>query len=302
MNELFHAIRSLDAAICRFLWTYASDLFLDRLASHEEANNLLKGGIFFFIYWYLWFRATPDQNSRRRTIIAAITGALLSVIVARAAAIITPFRVRPIYDPTLTHPFYPIPLSGNLEHWSSFPSDTAAYFFALAFGIAYLRRRLALPVMLYTAVWICLPRMYLGLHYFTDIVAGGLIGISVAWFSVRSDLLQSVVVRRVLTATDKSPEWFYAVAFLVSFEMATIFQELRDTGRGVLHALFALHVPFRHANGNRPIDEWLEFLAVFGLAGAAYVAVTLYRKFQANRLVRFPERELETGRATDDNQ
>src|SRR5208337_2275550 len=127
-----------------------------------------------------------------------------------------PFRLRPNYDPTLVHPSYSIPLVPDIENWSSFPSDTAAYFFALAFGLAYLLRRFAIPILLYTAAWVCLPRMYLGLHYASDIVAGIAIGITMVWVLFRSDLLQSIVARRLLVAMEAKPQWFYAIAFLVS--------------------------------------------------------------------------------------
>ena len=58
------------------------------------------------------------------------------------------------------------------------------------------------------------------------------------WVSLGSDQLQSIVVRRLLAAIETRPQWFYAVAFLVSFEMATLFNGLRSAGRAVLHALW----------------------------------------------------------------
>lgn len=281
MHELVQAIGSADVHIYHFLTLFAGNPFLDRLVSHEETNNLLKGGIFFAVYWFLWFRATPEQDRRRKDIIAALIGAMLAVIAARTVAFIFPFRLRPINDLTLAHPVYSIPFTLNLENWSSFPSDTAAYFFALAFGIAYQARRLAVPVMVYTAAWICLPRMYLGVHYASDIVAGSIIGTLVAWLSFRSDLLQSVVAGRVLAAINRKPEWFYPIAFLLSFEMATIFAGLRDMGSGLLHAaLISLDVPYSHSHASRPIDVWGGLLAMVFLMSAGYLAFRLYGKFR----------------------
>lgn len=281
MHELVQAIRNVDVQIYHFLSLFAGNWLLDHLASHEEANNLLKGGIFFAMYWYLWFRISPDRDRRRRAIIAIVVGAILAIIVSRSVAFIAPFRLRPIDDPTLAHPSYLIPVTANLENWSAFPSDTAAYFFALAFGLAYLLRRLAIPIMLYTAGWICLPRMYLGLHYASDIVVGIAIGISMVWVSLRSDLLQSIVARRALAAMETRPQWFYAIAFLLSFEMATVFDGLRHAGRAVLHGvLVALHIPYGHS----PINEWGGLLAVAGLLViAGRVALVLHRKFHLVR-------------------
>jgi undecaprenyl-diphosphatase len=222
----------------------------------------------------------PDQESRRRSIIAIIIAAPLAIITARTIAFLAPFRLRPIYDPMVLHPLYSIPVTFNIESWSSFPSDTAAYFFALAFGLVYLLRCFAIPIMLCKAGWICLPRMHLGLHYASDIVVGILIGITVAWVSLRSELLQSMVARRVLSSTETRPEWFYAIAFLISLEMATVFEGFRRMGRALLNAaLMELHLGVVHAGNIRPIDEWGGLLAMAGfLVTAAYGVSVLSRK------------------------
>jgi undecaprenyl-diphosphatase len=284
MNQLIQAIRSVDADVYRALGHFAGNPFFDRLASHEEANNLLKGGVLFAAFWYLWLRTDAKQDERRRNIVAIMIGAVLAILAARTVALIVPFRIRPLYDPIFPHFSYSIPISMNLENWSTFPSDTAAYFFALAFGIAYHVRRLAIPVMLYTAGWICLPRMYLGIHYASDIVAGAAIGISVAWLSLRSDFLRSRVAGRVLSAMDTKPECFYPLAFLLSFEMANVFGGLRDAGRAGLNAArLALQVPHRHSGAGRPIDEWGGLLVMTGLVGVSYLTLVLYRKLYTDR-------------------
>jgi membrane-associated phospholipid phosphatase len=286
MSDLLQAVRAVDLSIYHFLSGFAGNWILNRLASNEEANALLKGGILFTMYWYLWFRIGPDRERRRSAIIAIVIGAILAVIVARTIAFIAPFRLRPIYDVTLAHAQYSIPVTGNLENWSAFPSDTAAYFFALAFGLGYLLRRLAIPIVLYTAGWVCLPRVYLGLHYASDIVVGIAIGITMAWVSLRSDLLQSRVAPCVLTAVETRPQWFYAIAFLVSFEMANVFQGLRLAGRGAFHgALIGLHLWSVHSGPWRPIDEWGGLVATVGfLVTAAYVLSVLYHKFPGVRV------------------
>jgi undecaprenyl-diphosphatase len=279
---VFQAIHNIDLGIYHFLSGFAGNWILDRLASQEESNSLLKGGIFFAAYWYLWFRRDSEQENRRGSIVAIAMAAPVAIVVARTLAFLAPFRLRPMYDPTIVHPLYSVPVTGNFENWSSFPSDTAAYFFALTFGLAYLLRRFAVPIMIYTAGWICLPRMYLGFHYASDIVAGILIGIGVAWVSLCSETLQSIVARRALAAAKTSPEWFYAIAFLISFEMATVFDGSRHLGRALLNAaLVRLHLGGVHAGNSRPIDEWGGLLAMAGfLATAAFGASVWSRKIR----------------------
>lgn len=123
-----------------------------------------------------------------------------------------------------------------MESWSSFPSDTAAYFFALAFGLAYLVRRYSASIMLYTLGWICLPRLFLGEHYLSDIVVGGAIGIGMVWASVRSEWFRSSLATRVLSVMNSRPEVFYASAFLACFEMGILFDDVRSAARHLSQA------------------------------------------------------------------
>jgi membrane-associated phospholipid phosphatase len=290
MNEVFQAIRSVDLRIYNFFGHFAGNRLFDHLARFEEGNNLFKGGLYFAMYWYLWSRIGSDRDKRRKAIIAIVIGTTLAIIIARTIAFVVPFRVRPIYDPTLAHPSYSIPMTPNLENWSAFPSDTAAYFFALAFGLAYLLRSLAIQILLYTTVWTCLPRMYLGLHYASDMVVGIAIGIATVWLSIRSDSLESIITQPALTAMETRPQWFYTVAFLLSFEMATVFDGLRNAGNAVFHgALIALHLGYTHSSHSRPIDVWGGLLAMVGfLVIAGYVVHVLYRKFHSVREAKRP--------------
>ena len=243
-------------SIYYFLSRFAGNYVLYHLVTQEESNYLFKGEIFLSLCWYLWFRNLPDKGQCRLAIMAIMIGAVLSIIVTRIIAFIAQFRVRPVYDATLAHASYSIPVTADIVNWSSFPSDTAAYFFALAFGLAYLSRRLAIPIILYTAAWVCLPRMYLGLHYASDIVVGAAIGITTVWVSLRSELLQAMVARRLLSAMETTPEWFYAIAFLVSIEMATVFEGFRHAGNSILHSVLFGLLGYKQSGPFRPIDAW----------------------------------------------
>jgi undecaprenyl-diphosphatase len=275
MHSSLQLIHSADLKIYAWLGGYAGNWVLDRLASQEEADNLFKGGIFVAMYWYLWFGTDRERDRRRSLIVIIIGGALLALIVSRTLSFLVPFRLRPIYDGGIPHPAYSIPINANLEKWNAFPSDTATLFFALAFGIAYLSRRLTVPVFLYAAGWIGLPRMYLGLHYASDVVAGAVIGMATVWALIRTKWLQAVLAQRVLAFEKSSPQWFYSIAFLVSFELADLFNDIRNVGRVVLHAL-----QIRSYSGfMRPVFE------VAGLAVlAGYALTVLYRHRPARAL------------------
>lgn len=236
MHILLHVIQSADLSIYDFLNGFAGSYFLDRAAGLMESTNFLKGGLFLAVYWYLWFRSGPDRENRRQAIIVILIGVMLALVVARTVACAAPFRIRPVYDPALQHHLYSWSGYMDLEHWSAFPSDTATYFSALACGIAYLARRATIPVVLYTAVWIFLPRMYFGIHCASDMIAGAAIGITVVWLALGTGWLRSRFAPQALAAAEAIPSVFYAAAFLVSYQMATMFGDIREVGRELIHA------------------------------------------------------------------
>jgi len=58
----------------------------------------------------------------------------------------------------------------------SFPSSHASNIFALSTVLVYRYRRLLIP-MAFITVLVCLSRVYLGLHYPSDVIAGGVCGV-----------------------------------------------------------------------------------------------------------------------------
>lgn len=238
MNTLLQMISRVDLSVYTLLNARAGNYFLDHFMAFAESNHLFKGGVFLALYWYLWFRADAQQDWRRMTIIKILAGSLLALIASRAVADLAPFRIRPMYG-VPSRPFS-FPVSPDMENWSSFPSDTAAYFSALAYGLSQLARRWAAPLLLYTAVWICLPRLFLGAHYVSDVVVGAALGIAMVWASLRSDWLLSGFAARLLKFRALKPHAFYAAAFLVSFEMSVLFDDIRGAARSFYHAAGAV--------------------------------------------------------------
>lgn len=228
--ELIHQV---DVAVYKYLNSLAGDWLVDRIVAAEESNHLLKGGLFLTLYWYAWFRPGVAQGRRRLQIVTVFMGTLGSLVVARLLATFLPFRVRPMFEHGLPHMSFAVPLRPNMEAWSAFPSDTATFFFALAFGMTFLMRRVGVALLIYAATWICIPRLYIGLHYTTDIVAGAALGILIVRFALRSEWVEECLARPLLELSETRPEWFYGGGFLLSMEMANLF----DSTRSLLHGL-----------------------------------------------------------------
>jgi hypothetical protein len=240
IDILLHAIRSVDLGVYHFLNGYAGHKVLDLLAAFEEENSLLKGGLFLSLYVYLWFRNGPDRQDRRGAIIAIFAGIVLAVIVSRTISDILPFRIRPMYEGSITRLPHSFAITGNMERWSSFPSDTAAYFAAMAFGLGWLLRRYGALLALYTAVWICLPRLFLGEHYLSDILVGSMVGVTTVWLLVRSKGVRRSLAGFVLSLLNAHPGVFYGAGFLAAFEMAVMFADLRSAAHLLIHT--SLHL------------------------------------------------------------
>ena len=188
--------------------------------------NLLKGGVFVTLLWYFWFRA-GSQGRRDRALVAAIFVASFVVIGAnQAARMLAPTRLRPYVDMGAGISF---PFDMGLKHSSSFSSDHAALFFGLSTGLFFLSRSLGVAGFIYTFLVICIPRVYLGLHYPTDILSGAAVGILVMLVFLRTRL-RDWSGNFLAEMAEDHPGWFYAFAFIMSYQLATLFDDVRNLG------------------------------------------------------------------------
>jgi undecaprenyl-diphosphatase len=221
---------TFDASILAFLNQFAgrSPIF-DHFVFDVADSALLKGALFMAYFWYAWFRGDGDATARRRAIVTALVGAVVAAILARSLQLLLPLHERPLHDPTL-HFVVPSGVDPEtLSHWSSFPSDHAVLFFALAVAVGFQSRGLGLLAAVWTLVVICLPRVYLGYHFPSDVVAGAAIG-SVTMLATRWAIGDSFVVGRVLRWEETNARAFYGTAFIVTYELAFLFYDVRSLG------------------------------------------------------------------------
>jgi undecaprenyl-diphosphatase len=206
--------------LARLSWTF------DSLVAFVSANDLLKGGVLMAVLWGLWFQTPRDAHTRRQQIVATIVACAVALFLARIMAVVLPFRVRPMSDSALS---FQLPYSVDrrpLEAWSSFPSDHAVLFFTLATGIWLISRPIGWTVLVYVLVVICFPRLYLGLHYLSDLLVGGLIGAGIASLA-NTARVRAKVGAPLLNYHETSPGVFYAIAFLITSQIAALFDPLR---------------------------------------------------------------------------
>ncbi|HTR97768.1 MAG TPA: phosphatase PAP2 family protein [Candidatus Acidoferrales bacterium] len=199
----------------------------DELIGGIGESDLLKGGIVLCVLWWLWFSRREDIRLVRARLLATIASGVLAVVSGRLLANGLPFRLRPIHESALG---FLLPYGESRSHlraWSSFPSDHAMLFTALGAGIFYVSRRAGTFVLLWTLFVIELPRLYLGLHYPSDLIGGSAIGALLA-IVLQQSSVRDGVTRPLLAWHDGHPSSFYAVMYLVTLQVGTLFGDARD--------------------------------------------------------------------------
>ncbi len=230
-------MNNFDASLVHWVNQFAGHSWtFDKLMRFTTANNLVKDGVIVMLVWWAWFKDGDRASVGRRHVIATLIGCAAAIVVGRALAWALPFRLRPMHEDAL-HFVLPFGMErGVLEGWSSFPSDHALLFFALATGLLFVSRTAGWVALAYTALVVCLPRIYLGLHYPTDILAGALLGIAIALL-VNLGLTNSRGFRALEHWSIVWPQTFYPLLFLATWQIADTFEGVRTLAQAAGKAL-----------------------------------------------------------------
>ncbi len=225
----------LDSTILSVLNQFAnkSQLF-DFSAVLIAETDLLKGGFVLAVFWAVWFQTSADQKRNQIRLVSVLLASFVALVCCRFLALTLPFRERPLHAAGIDFQVPDALDEEALSGWSAFPSDHATLFFALAIGIGLVSRRSGRLVLVHAIFIVCLPRVYLGLHYPTDIVAGALIGSGLSYVVVRNERIAAYIEKSVTGWLSKAPGLFYAGFFLLTYQLATLFNDGRLVGYWVL--------------------------------------------------------------------
>ena len=203
----------------------------DRAVQFIVGNDLIQGTFAASVFWWYWFRRGPEMSVRRTRehLVATFLASIVAIIVGRTLALSLPFRIRPRWEPTLG---YVIPWEPNpnaFMSWSSFPSDHAILFTALAAGFCFISMRVGLLVFVFYLAVGAFPLMYIGAHYPTDIIAGCAIGTLIGTVLNTRGIRERLFIP-VLKLEQVSQSAFVVLYFLLTYQIASTFVSLRSAG------------------------------------------------------------------------
>jgi membrane-associated phospholipid phosphatase len=221
----------IEYPIMRFLNSFADRLQLFDRSMHALTKLvLLQGAVFIALVWYLWF-TFPDIISRS-LLLAGTLGAALAGAMSRVMQLLLPSHLRPLHTPQLG---FVLPLDVDpraLNHFSSFPSDHGAVFFGLSAIIYRINPKLGIAAFAW-AVVIDVARVYEGYHFPSDIIGAAGIGLLMVQLS-QVQPVQQLASRCLMLERSFRPA-FYMVAFLATYQIASLFDDVRELGTGLLH-------------------------------------------------------------------
>lgn len=227
------ALNSLDYSVISFLnrlahvsWTLDSVAYL--------IDSTVLGALpLAMAIWWGWFKEGEDRERHREHLLFGIFSMFLAIFLARVLSSLLAFRERPLRNPAL-HFTLPYHMSAeNLLGWSSFPSDHAAMWFALIAAMFFVSRRAGAALFVYVCLGPALCRVYMGEHYPTDILAGGLIGLGTASLA-RYSAIRTKVTRRPLSWVHTAPQLFYCCLFVLTTQIAESFSSTAEIASYVL--------------------------------------------------------------------
>lgn len=225
-----------DTSIINFLNSLSQKLpLLNTFMLFIVDNDFIKGGVVVSIFWFFWFQEDENIIYKRERIVISLISCIAAITVGRLLAKVLPFRSRPLINPDLSLLFPNKSVIHGLDMNSSLPSDHAVMFFALATGIFLVSRKIGVLTYLYVLFFICFPRIYLGLHYPTDILAGAIIGIIITLI-LSLDRISRPISQKILQFSLKYSGIFYVLFFWLTFQIGTMF----DSGRYIGNFLFRI--------------------------------------------------------------
>jgi undecaprenyl-diphosphatase len=188
-------------------------------------HHVLGGFWYALVVYLLWLHGTAQRDDKvRLRMLATMVGSIVAVLLTVPASA-TIHWAPPILDPTLSH-LYPSYIYSDSDP-NSFPSRGATLYAAVTAGVFSLDRVRGSLLWLGIVFLVGLPRIYVGGHYPTDILAGIVLGL--AGYGFARYILESRLLARLVPAIRKTG-WLDGIlevfVFVWILQIATEFRDV----------------------------------------------------------------------------
>lgn len=192
----------LDMMTAEFLASLLGRHPLFDLSVQSAIRHNVLGGVWFgATLFILWIQATQPHEARLKSrLLATMLGSALAIVLTVPASLLVSWT--PPNQTARLRQRYPAYLDRNINA-NSFPSQSTAAYTAIALGLLSVRRRIGGMLLCGALLLVGLPRMYVGGHYLTDVLAGLLLGGLGASLAIL--LLEPRSLPKLIGALDRSP-------------------------------------------------------------------------------------------------
>ena len=175
-------------------------------------HNVLGGFWYAAALFFFWVRGGQQENEAvRRRILTTLLGSLIAILLMLLGAMLIAWP--PPYRHASLAELYPRYFYRN-ESGSSFPSQSTTLYAAVAAGVFSLHRVTGSLLWVGVVLLVGLPRIYVGGHYPTDVLAGMVFGL--ASYATARYLLEPRLVRP-MERVFKGKKWLQVLGELVVF-------------------------------------------------------------------------------------
>ena len=230
-----------DTVIISFLNQVAGRSWSFDTAVQAVQNTHLPEEVLLMACWWTWFHYDGEAASQtRETMVVSVVAVFLAVGLSILLLPWFPSYGRPLQAGALAR--LPFGVSPDTRVHASFPSHHAMVASVLVVGLFLASRATGVAAALYSVAIIGVSPVYLGLHYPTDILGGALLGITIGGVLNVPAIRRVMAARRVVAFAARQPAIFYAVAFLVTLQVATLFDDAGPVGRWLIAVVRALRL------------------------------------------------------------
>lgn len=219
----------VDLIVLEFVTSFEGGRSFDLFVYRLTELPILKSAIPVALLWWSW-ASKRGERSPIPFAARSLAGLYVAAPVAQILQLSLPVRLRPLSNPSLD---LTLPFGFNPQVFerldSSFPSDHAVLFFAISTAVWSASRSLGAFAFAWTAVAICLPRIYAGYHYPTDILAGAALGIVVMLLALKMPVPGERRLAELLP--ERVPGWALAAAFVSTYQAMILFADLRHLAK-----------------------------------------------------------------------